>query len=103
MSDEKEVKEVMDRVIKKLIDDGQLIEAGFQSLLAVAYKGITIPPEIQEQMREVFFGGAQHLHGAVFQVMDEGTEPTENDMRRLDNIHKELEAFLEKFKKKHGL
>ncbi len=96
-------REVLDRVVKELIDRGQLIEAGFQSLLAVAYKGVNIPPDIQEQMREVFFGGAQHLHGAVFQVMDDGPEPTENDMRRLDNIATELAEYLEKFKKKHGI
>lgn len=96
-------KEVLDRVVKQMIDEGKLIEAGFEALMINAYGHQIIDERTRNEMRDVFFAGAQHLHGSIFQVMDEGEEPTEDDMRRMTNVHNELMAFLADYKKRKGL
>ncbi len=87
---------------KALMDQGLIIEGGWMS-----FKLMTIPatagPGQLEAMRNAFFAGAQHLFGSIMCGLDEGVEETADDMRRMDNIQKELDKFLVEFKKKHGL
>ncbi len=87
---------------KKLLDQGKLLEAGFLGLRYAA-----IPKEASEtqltELRMAFFAGAQHLFGSLMNALDPGTEPTDADMRRMGNLHKELTQFLAEFKLKHGL
>lgn len=99
-----EHKEVLDALVKKLIDEGKLIEAGFEAMMINAYQGgHHIPPRTRNEMRNVFFAGAQHLHGSIFQFLEGGEEPTENDMRRMDNVDKELKEFITDYKRQHGI
>ena len=76
------------RLTKQLADEGKLIEAGW-----VALRLTCIPdnaPAVQlHEMRLAYMAGAQH----VFSSMDEDREPTENDLAKLDLLHKELAAF----------
>jgi hypothetical protein len=51
-------------------------------------------------MRWVFFAGAQHLFGSIMGIMDPGEEPTDADLRRMDQIDVELKTFIAEFKKK---
>lgn len=92
---------IVDGFTKKFTDDGKLIEAGWQ-----AYRMLSLPPnapEIQvKECRLAYFFGAQHLFASIMGVLDEGSEPTEADLRRLDLIHAELEAFVAKFRKVEG-
>ena len=78
---------------RKLTDEGKLIEAGFVGLRIAA-----IPmdaPEIQvTEIRNAFFAGALHLFASIMDIMDKDREPTENDMKRMDLINKELQAFI---------
>ncbi len=96
-------KEILDAVVKRLMDEGKLIDAGFEALMINAYSGKVIDERTRNAMRDVFFAGAQHLHGSIFQVLEEGIEPTENDMRRMTNVANELSAFIDDYKKRHGL
>jgi hypothetical protein len=77
---------------RKLADRGKLIEAGW-----VGLRISTIPldaPKIQvDEMRKAFMAGAQHLFASLMAVLDPGEEPTPDDMRRMDLIDKELQAF----------
>ncbi len=50
------------------------------------------------ECRLAYFFGAQHLFSSIMGVLDEGTEPTEDDLRRLDLINTELAAFVEGIK-----
>lgn len=97
-----DLREYLIRLSQECADKGKLIEAGWLSLRAVA-----IPPEASATqlrvMREAFFAGAQHLFGSIMSIMDPGTEPTENDMRRMDLINKELNEFAAKFSADHGV
>lgn len=88
-----ELTTLVNELTKRLIDDGKLIEAGFASLRIQA-----IPkdaPDVQiTEMRLAFFAGAQHLWGTVMNVLEDGAEATDNDLRRMDLIDAELRKFL---------
>lgn len=84
--------------LKKLTDKGLLIEAGWVSLrIAVLPRDA---PEIQvREMRKAFFAGAQHLFASMTNIMDDDREPTEDDLRRVEMIHVELEAWGDQLKR----
>jgi hypothetical protein len=87
---------------KRLTDEGKIIEAGWVSLKLMALPD-NAPQAQLDDMRDVFFAGAQHLFGSLVSLMDQGEEPTDADMRRMDLIDLELKTFIADFQKKHGL
>jgi hypothetical protein len=88
---------VAETLSRKLADDGLLIEAGFHLFRAQVMSPDA--PEVQvREMRMAWMAGCQHLFASMVGVMDAGDEITHNDMRRMDLIHKELEAFAEELK-----
>ena len=95
-------KEFIKRIEKEFVDKGLIIEAGF-----AGYKLAAIPsdaPQYQlDDLRSCFFAGAQHLFSSILSILEPDAEPTENDLRRMDLIDKELKRFLEEFKRKHNL
>jgi hypothetical protein len=94
--------EFLHRLERELVDKGKLIEAGWVGLRIAA-----IPPDAGkaqlESMREAFFAGAQHLFGSIMGFLDDDHEPTDADLRRMDNVNTELTEFIEQFSRKHGL
>jgi hypothetical protein len=91
-------KKLLEELTKKLLDNGQLIEAGFKAYqLTVMPQGAS-PIQVKE-CRLAFFAGAQHLFASIMTALDPDKEPTEDDMRRMSMIHSELEAFVEEIKK----
>jgi hypothetical protein len=92
--DQSEIRIVVDEITKWLTDNGQLIEAGFISLRAMAIPQ-DAPPEQIACMRDSFFAGAQHLFGSIMTMLDPGVDPTTADISRLDSISKELDRFIE--------
>lgn len=88
---------IVDGLTKKFTDEGKLIEAGFQ-----AYRMLAIPPNAPEiqvsECRLAYFFGAQHLFSSLMGVLDEGSEPTEDDLKRLDLIDTELNTFVAQVK-----
>jgi hypothetical protein len=102
MTDDEKRKVIVDELSKQLVDKGMLIEAGWTSLRMMILPDNT--PAIQlEMMRDAFFAGAQHLFGTISNVMDDDREPTENDLRRMDQINQELKRFIAAYAKKHGI
>jgi len=85
---------------RKLADQGRLIEAGWVALRAMAVPKDA--PQVQlDEMRQAFFAGAQHLFGSIMTIMEEGAEPTEKDLERVEQINEELSGFIEEFEAKH--
>ena len=78
----------------KLADEGRLLEAGWVSL-----RMAVIPPNapaIQiDEMRMAYMAGAQHLFASIMTILDPGEEPSEADLRKMDLIGAELDAFAE--------
>jgi len=82
---------------KILTDKGLLIEAGF-----AAFRHFVIAPGASHaqvlEMRAAYMSGAEHLFSSIMTIMDPGAEPTEDDLRRMNLIHKEIEAWREHIK-----
>src|SRR5215207_2685345 len=82
----------LERLTKKLADDGKLIEAGWIGLRIAT--GLTDAPADQlDEMRKAFMAGAQHLFSSMMTFLDEGEELTDADMNRMSLIVAELQAF----------
>jgi len=83
----------LERTMRELTDKGRLVEAGW-----VGFRLAAIPshaPKAQlEEMRSVFFAGAQHLFSSIMTVLDPGQDPTEPDLARMEQIASELERFI---------
>jgi hypothetical protein len=94
-------RQFLEQLSRKLADEGKLIEAGW-----VALRLQTIPlnaPAVQlQEMRIAFMAGAQHLFASMMSILEDGVMETENDMRRMDLIHKELEAFTKELELRVG-
>ena len=96
------VDEATDQITKAAVDGGRLIEAGFLAMLAATYP-TGVGSQQRDDLRMAFFGGAQHLLGAMTSVMDPGADITDADMRRMELIHRELAEFIQEFAKRHGM
>lgn len=92
----------LQKLERQLVDDGKLIEAGWVGLRLIALAPDAGALQLQE-MREAFFAGAQHLFSSLMGVLDEDSEPTDADMKRMDQIDAELRAFIVDFSKRHGI
>jgi hypothetical protein len=99
MTDKNSIRGIATELTKKLTDEGKLIEAGFE-----AYRHLVIakdaPPIQVSEMRLSFMAGAEYLFSSVMTILDPGEEPTATDLRRMDQIHQELEAWRALFKAK---
>jgi biotin synthase-like enzyme len=80
------------RMAKELVEKGQIIEAGFAGLRAMAIP-VDAPQEQIEDMRMAFFAGAQYLFSSILTMLDPEEEPTEADLEMMSNIHEEMERF----------
>lgn len=82
----------LERLTKQLADEGKLIEAGWVAMRLVAIP-LNAPANQLHEMRLAFMAGAQHLFGSMMGLLDPEPTVTLDDMRRMDLIHQELEAF----------
>lgn len=83
----------LDAITRKLVDQGKLMEAGFTALRYTTIPADAPPVQIAE-MRYAFMAGAQHLFASIMGILEEGREPTSNDLRRVSSISDELDAFV---------
>lgn len=86
----------LERLSRDLTDKGMLIESGWIGLRLAC--DLEDAPKIQlEEMRNAFFAGAQHLFTSIMTILDPGAEPTAKDLERMDQIDRELKAFINDF------
>lgn len=98
-----EIRTAADAITKSLADSGKIIEGGWMGFcLAVTPKGQTMPQIQHDEMRKAFYAGAAHLFASILNILDPGSEPTDRDMRRMDQIHAELNAFQKDFELRYG-
>jgi hypothetical protein len=90
----------LERLSREITDQGKLIEAGWVGLRISAMHPDSPPDQLRE-MRMAFFAGAQHLFGSIMGILEPGAEPTDNDLRRIDLIDKELKEFIRDFEMRH--
>lgn len=95
---------IADAIAGASVDRGKVIEMGFASMIAATYPQYKdMPKEQLDDLRNAFFGGAQHLFASITGILDPGAEPTDRDLRRMDLINHELTTFIEEFKQRHGI
>ena len=82
----------LEQLTKRLADDGKLIEAGWVSMRLHAIP-LNAPADQLHEMRLAFMAGAQHLFASMIGMLDPEPTETPDDMKRMDLIHQELEAF----------
>jgi hypothetical protein len=94
-------RQFLEQLSRKLADDGKLIEAGWVALRIQAIPHDAPAIQLQE-MRMAYMAGAQHLFSSIMTILEEGVMETENELRRMELIHKELEVFGEELKLRVG-
>jgi hypothetical protein len=91
----------LERLTKELINQGNLIEAGWIGLRLSAIP-LDAPAAQLEGMRSAFFAGAHHLFASIMCALDSGEEPTDADLRKIDQIDRELAGFIRDYEMKHA-
>lgn len=83
----------MDEALERLIKSATLIEAGFAAFRR-QHLDSRLPPEQVEEVRRVYFAGAQHLLYLLCRVLDDGAaEPTRSNLHCMNAIADEIAAF----------
>ena len=84
------------KVCRELTASGRLVEAGFDAL-----RSLVIPPHANQNqvtaMRVAFFSGASLVFDALMAGLDDGDEPTDDDMHRMTALQAELSRFNAEF------
>lgn len=103
MSDDNRVRVLAERLTKDLADQGLLLEAAWQTYRLLCLK--TPPHEPRDDLHEAFMAGAEHLFASICTFLEPGHNPdeiTENDMRRMDMLDRELEPIRRMLRLKYG-
>jgi len=91
----------LERLTRELVDQGKIIEAGWVGLRLAAIP-LDAPAVQLNEMRMAFMAGAQHLFASIMGMLDEDAEPTDADLKRMDMIHEELEAYAKELELRIG-
>lgn len=93
------IEQIAAEITKAAADRRNLIWAGW-----VEYQAAVVPkdaPPVQLRGNLIaFYAGAAHLFSSIMTMLDEGIEPTDTEMARMDGIAQELENFSALFKGK---
>jgi len=82
----------LEQLTNRLADEGKLIEAGWVSMRLHAIP-LSAPASQVHEMRLAFMAGAQHLFASMIGMLDPEPSETPDDMKRMDLINQELDAF----------
>src|SRR4051812_30169310 len=82
---------------RKLANEGKILEGGWAALRMMVMPSDASEVQVHE-MRKAYFAGAQHLFSTMMVMLDPGEEPTDADMRKMDLIAAELEAWTREMK-----
>jgi len=98
------IRQTTERVTGHYADRGQIVGIGWASFIANSYsEWETMPASQLDQLRMAFFAGAQHLWGSIMNMLHPDSEPTEQDLQRMNLINHELNAFINEYKQRHGI
>ena len=85
-------RQYLEMLSRKMADEGKLIEAGWVGMRLACIPGDAPAVQLAE-MRFAFMAGAQHLFTSMLTILDPDDEPSEADMRKMELIDAELQAF----------
>jgi hypothetical protein len=87
----------IEEMVKRLADEGKLLEAGWVAMRRSPLLSHASGPML-EISRISYLAGCQHLFTSIMAMMDPGVMETENDLRRMDLIAKELDGVTQELK-----
>jgi len=90
------------RLAQELIDQGRIMEAGWQSLKVLSISPQAPAVQIQE-MRNVFYAGASWLLDQMLKMLEPGEDPSEADERRMKQLQQELDSYWKNYFAENGL
>ncbi len=96
-----EAEKLAEAMTKRLAEEGRLIEMGWVGLRLLAIPHVASERQVSE-MRMAFMAGAQHLFSSIMVMLDPEDEVSPADLRKLDLINRELEAFGAELKARLG-
>jgi hypothetical protein len=88
--------ELADELARHLADKGLMVEGGWQMMKALVMPK-NAPVQQIHDCRIFFFAGAQHVWSSLLSIMEKGTDATEADLRRMENIEQEMGRFVTEF------
>ena len=95
-------RKAIERINRELIAQGKAIEAGWQAYRLIALR-VDMPTSEQDQLKEAFFAGCQHVFGTFVHALSPDKTPLSDDnMRLIDNLFKELQSFSSDMQGKYG-
>lgn len=77
--------------VRKLARQGRLVDESFKTFQRMVYPGA--PHDQVAALRIAFMAGAGEVHAILMNVLDDGTEPTDDDMALYGGIATEIEGF----------
>ena len=81
-----------ERLTKEMADQGRLIEAGWVGLKVLTLNKET-PQSVEDELHMAFMAGAQHLFSSIMTILSPGEEITDKDLKVMDLISQELDAY----------
>ena len=103
MSTEAEKRAYAEKIARDWAERGKLLRGGWET-----YRRLMLPADMariiatdpvqaaeamEAALRKVFYLGADHLWSSAFAAVDNGPGESAGELRRMANIHQELEAF----------
>lgn len=76
-----------------LVNEGKLVAGGFAAWCMMHKIDINAPGPSFPLFHDAYMAGAEHLWTCIMGTLDPGVEVTPADMRRMDSIHSELQAW----------
>jgi hypothetical protein len=104
MSTEAERNAYAERIVREWAEKGKLVEGGWRSFRQVMMKDLNFddPAQREDSLRTLYFLASDHLFASlVGALLDPGHTETDGDMRRFDNVRRELEQFRLRFTAPH--
>lgn len=93
MQNSPKMERIISAVEQEMLKKGKIIEAGWVGYQLLLGRPITPHYTLDDRRRQDFFAGAQHMYTSFMRIFDEGEEPTRADLKRMEQLHNELEIF----------
>lgn len=105
VSTEAERRRYAEQIVRDWAEKGKLVEGGWRAFRQVMMKTLDFdnPATREDSLRTLYFLASDHLFSAlVGALLDPGHEETEGDMRRFDQVRRELAEFRLRFTAPHS-
>jgi hypothetical protein len=96
MATEKERAAYADRIVRDMAERGKLVEGGWRAFRQVMMKDLDFndPANREDSLRTLYFLACDHLFSSlVGALLDPGHQESDGDLRRFENVRRELQEF----------